>query len=161
MSYAQGEAAALTIIQGLTGDYSFNDDNSLSTANDDENKGVNLINNGKAYYYCFLEPGEFTSDRVSLNQSMVVTQWQTVIRLMCFGNPKTKESPIQLLVAVREVLIARMDTYMELDSTTGAYAKITSGGTVDRWLSNGNATPFVSQELILSWEEVSTITQND
>lgn len=160
MSYAAGELAALTLIRTLTA-YTFNDKNSLSTANDSSNVGANLINNGKAYYYCFLEVDESVRERTGIGQTRVETEWQTMIRLICFANPKTKESPIKLLAGIREALIAKLDAYMELDTLTTAYAMITDAGKVERFTTNEGGTPFVMQEMILTWTEVTDITQLD
>lgn len=164
MSYAAGELAALTLIRALT-DYTFNEHNSLSTANDDVNAAFSLINNGKSYIYVFLEPSGFASERTGIGQNLDETRWQTIVRIVCFKNPKTGESPIMVLTAVREAIKAKLDTYMELDAANVSYAKIVSGGLVETTTARREGlkkgSPFVMQELILEWEEITALNQLD
>src|SRR5690242_14491766 len=106
MSYELGEAAALTLIQALDG---WSSDNSVSIANDSTNRALAMVNSGKDYEYCFLEPADFSSMSSRIGVSRDETRWRTTITLVCFANPKTGQSAARVLAVQREAIKRKLD----------------------------------------------------
>lgn len=160
MSYATGEAAALTLIQTLS---DFNTTNSVSLANDDDNKGATLLSSGKSDRYVILRPGPFESDYLDIAGSLTQHRWQTSIDLYVLKTGV--DAPEYRLASLRQSIIDTLDTYFRLDESVG-YAKVVSGEAIATGATGGtnsapNGTPYIRQEMILVWEEERSLTQND
>lgn len=157
MSYATGEAAALTLLQALS---AWDTSNSISLANDTSNTGVLMIGQGSSDHYLFLSPGPFESGYESINEGLVVDRWETIITLVVLAIAASGESPEYRLTGYRQDIKAALDQRFMLQSASVSMAKVVRGGEIQNW-SLPDERLFITQELRLLWEEVSTITQND
>ena len=139
--YTEGEALALTVLQGVTGFASTN------TARG--NWG--LLNSGISDHYGILKPGEFERSQgaMSMNVSTFVTIVQVWQRYVDDGSSLTN-----LEGHVKNV-INYFDTKRKLADTTGTIVEafITGGREVsERWSKDG-ALVWLSQDLLLQWQE--------
>ncbi len=158
MSYAQGEADLLELIQTLD---DWTTDNSISVANDTDKRSSALINSGKDYKYLFLSPGAFQSAFASINDSIVITGWQTVITIAVYERIPGP-SPETDLVALRQTVVDLLDSYFQGDSaSTISIVKVLGGEEIDTWKSRTSGKVFHAATLTAAWEEVREVTQND
>lgn len=158
MSYATGEAAALTLIQTLA---AWGVSNSISTANDTTNKSVTLLQSGDSASYCILRPGEFEREALNVNQSGFVTRWQTVIELWVL-RPTDGDAAEKTLATLRGDIINKLDAYYRLNKTSGVlWAMVTRGGEIKDGELEEQGKAFIRQEVVLEWDEETNVTQND
>lgn len=160
MSYATGEAAALALIQTLP---DFDATNSVSLANDNNNKGATLLSSGKSDCYVILRPGAFVSDYLDIAGSLTQHRWQTSIDLYVLKTGV--DAPEYRLASLRQSIIDTLDAHFRLNESVG-YAKVISGESIATGATGGtnsapNGTPYIRQEMILVWEEERSLTQND
>lgn len=159
MSYATGEAAALTIIQALS---AWDSDNSYSAANDSTFVTVDtLLISGDDDKYCVLLPGEFEREPGTISGTEFITHWQTRIQIYVLVQP-SGDAPEKRLASLRNDIINALDGYQGLNGQSGVWgAMVTTGGEIFRpELAEGAERAFITQELILEWDEETTVTQN-
>ena len=157
MSYALGEAAALTLLQALA---AWDTDNSLSLANDSTNRAKGMLNHGTDYKYLFLEPGAFESGYNDIGDTKAVDQWHTTLTLIVFNDPPTQKTAEMELAALRQEAMETLDQRLHLNSSVVNFAKVVGGEPIQGW-KNSRGRAFILQEMDLLWEEVRSITQND
>lgn len=156
MSYKTGEAAIISIIQGLA---AWDTENSISLANDTTLKGAAIMNSGKSDKYCFATPGPFVSRYLDTNGTVIEDEWTTVVRLIVLALPKSGASPENELATARQDIKEALDARYNLGGGF-SFAKLTAG---DEIINDGVAEfgPYIEQELFVTWMEEQDIAQLD
>lgn len=157
MTYAQGEADILSLLQALA---EWDSTNSLSLANDATNLGAAMLSGGASDHYLFLSPGEFESGYENIADTLVIHRWQTLVTLCVFLPAPEANAAEMRLAAYRDNAIAALDARLHLNSSTVDFAKVIRGREIANF-SLSDKQAFISQELTLLWEEVKNITQSD
>ena len=163
MSYAAGEAAILTLIQAITPS-TWTETNSLSLANDTDNKGHGLLNNGKSHHYVMLEPGGFQVQDHDAGYNTHLVKWQTLVTI--YAEHLTNRAGKKVLAEDRQAIIDKLQSYHRLNNLAGVtYARVLSGSkiTTERIEIPGTKKRKVlfKQEVIVTWDELVSVTQAD
>lgn len=161
MTYATGEAAAMTLIQTLS---VYTTKNSISTANDTENKSHGFIEQGEAQGYCLLQPGGLLSAVENINGTETELRWITHIDIIeMLDSIETTTSPEKRLADNRDAIIDVLDSYYNLNSeATVSFAKVMRAEPpTDFGLVEADGPVFTMQRLELEWHEIRAVAQND
>jgi len=164
MSYQTGEARILTLIQGINSGATWTATNSVSLANDSDNLGEVMLNTGKSYHYLILRPGPFTNTFINTNWSEAAAEWDTVVTLLVLKS--TPRGPMKVLAEDRQAILDRLRLYARLNNLTGVtLANLGSGGPIlTERVGPGPMDKRIvlfKQEMILKWDEISSVSQAD
>lgn len=146
MSYAAGEALALTVLQGATG---------FSSTNTARGKW-GLLNSGLSDHYGILKPGEFVRSQGAM--SMNISTYQTIVQI--WQRYVDDGSSLTNLEGHVDNVITYFDTKRKLGDSGGTIvdAFIDAGREVsERWNKDG-ALVWLSQDLIVTWQEHNQVT---
>ena len=150
--YATIEAAALTLIRGVSSGTVWTAANSISLANDTTYKAASLLNSGASDKYLLLMPGAFTREEMSIGLGNMLERYQVIAQIYVYVRPKSGKAPEAELAALREALINRLDAYHQLNGTTGVlYAAVVAGEPIE---NDTTAAPivFITQRLVIAVE---------
>jgi hypothetical protein len=154
MSYQTGEAAILTLIQALDG---FDEDNSLSLANDSTRQAEGLLNSGRSDCYVILRPGAFSRVYADIGASEVHTAWQTVIGIYALNT--SGQGPEKALAEAREAILDQLSAHLRLGNNAVLGVNGFTGGEVGgRTVADDT---FIVQEVRVEWVEVGAVVQAD
>jgi hypothetical protein len=156
MSYKAGEAAVLSLIQALS---DFDSTNSISLANDTTGRGHVLQNSGQSDHYIKLRPGEFERNYDTVGLGTITTNWVTIIEIAVFRGTNQAKSAEQLLADYREAVMNKLDAYYRLNATA-AFGQVTYGDEIEEDTVD-KLGAYIVQEIFLTWQERTTVTQND
>jgi len=146
MSYATGEAAILTLIQGLSA-Y----DSSNSARQD-----WKILHSGSAAYNAVIRPGTMIPERISA--TMFNDRWTTVIEI--WRRYIDDDRPVSLQGDVATV-VSHLRRYRTLNSASGViYAEIAGVDEMQEVTLN-NGSLWARWNVNLEWIDESTITYAD
>lgn len=149
MAYAEGEALALTVLQGVEG---------FSPENTSRGKW-GILNSGGSDHYGILKPGAFEREQVAINTNG--SNYQTIIQVWQRYRDDG-DTLISLEKYVAEILEV-FDQERKLADTTGTIIDsfINAGREVtERWNKDGGLV-WLSQDLILDWIEHDSVTYTE
>lgn len=145
--YPDGEALVLTVLQGATG---------FSSTNTSRGKWGALLNSGLNDHYGILKPGDFNRSQIGMTTNSSI--FQTVIQV--WQQYVDDGDSLTNLEGYVKNVISCFDTKRKLGDTTGTIVEafITNGREVnERWNKDG-ALVWLSQDLIVTWQEHDVIT---
>lgn len=158
MSYAAGEAAALTILRTLS---YFDADNSCSFENKTFDAMYGQMSKGPARSYAFLRRGAFKREWLTLTR--LQTTWETVIEI--WVRNIDPGSTYQTLAQIGQAVVDEFDKYITLNDTAGVqYSALARGDEPEivelrrRW---GAKNEYMKQNLTLVWREETTPARAD
>lgn len=139
MSYGQGEAALLALLQAMP---QFNRTNTSRA-------DWKPLNSGASDHYVVLKPGEFTNGADSL-AGEALTNWRTVIEVWQRWKDDTPTAlALQELVAA---VIGHLERYPSLNGVA-LMAGIAGGSDLQRrWIERGGPV-WAVQEVYFDWQE--------
>ena len=144
--YSDGEALCLTVLQSATG---------FASTNTSRGKW-GLLNSGISDHYGILKPGDF--ERAQGSMSMNISTFQTIVQIWQ-RYVDDGDSLTNLEGHVKNVM-NYFDTKRKLGDATGTIvdAFIAAGREVsERWNKDGGLV-WLSQDLIVTWQEHDTVT---
>lgn len=145
MSYSDGEAAILTLIQAMP-----EFDRRNATRAD-----WKPLNSGASDHYAILKPGLWTNAPEALGGGSVLTTWRTIVEVwQRWVDDGPTAQALQTLVGR---LIDKLDGYPSLDGAA-LFAWVAGGGEMQqRWLREGGPQ-WAVWEVYIDWQEERFVT---
>lgn len=140
MSYADGEAKVLTLLQGMD---DFDRRNSARG-------NWKPLNSGASDHYAIVKPGPFAVAPETLGGGTSVTTWRTLVEVW---QRWVDDGPtVVALEALVGAVIAHLERYPSLDGAA-LFAWVAGGGEMQqRWLKEGGPM-WAVQEVYVDWQE--------
>ena len=149
MSYAAGETLALTVLQSVTG---------FASTNTSRGKW-GILNSGASDHYGILKPGAF--ERTQGAMSMNISTFQTIVQV--WQRYKDDGDTLTSLEAHVDNILAAFDAKRKIGDTTGTIVDAFMGEgreVTERWAKDG-ALAWLSQDLVLTWQEHNNVTYSE
>lgn len=140
MSYPDGEAQLLVLIQGMA------EFDRRNTARGDWKP----LNSGASDHYAIVKPGPFANVSETLGAGSAVTTWRTIVEVwQRWVDDGPTVTALEVLVGA---VVEHLERYPSLDGAT-LMAQVAGGGEMQqRWLKEGGPM-WAVQEVYIDWQE--------